>query len=121
MAHRARQGAPAEQSTSLEARVVDAPCVPAIRAEGGATGADGGYKGASDTTRVPARTIGSTLITGCPTAAEFKYHSFQQEAIETLIYLYEVAEVRRHKGWSRRFATAQDLRRLHRRLRPLLQ
>src|SRR5262249_45030871 len=40
----------------------------------------------------------------------FKYHPFQREAIETLVYLYEVAKVRRHKNLVETFATRSDLR-----------
>ncbi|MCX5644552.1 MAG: DEAD/DEAH box helicase family protein [Phycisphaerae bacterium] len=41
----------------------------------------------------------------------FKYHDSQRRAIETLIYLYEIACVRRHKDMLIRYAAAnQDLR-----------
>ena len=69
---------------------------------------DGGYKGTSDTTR--------TLLNywfhtdhRLPDGRKFAYHHFQREAIETLIYLYEVAKVRRHKGLVETFATRSDL------------
>ena len=41
---------------------------------------------------------------------KFAYHYFQREAVETLIYLYEVAKVRRHKSLVETFATRSDLR-----------
>jgi type III restriction enzyme len=45
-----------------------------------------------------------------PTGAKFQYHYFQREAVETLIYLYEVANIRRHKNLVETFATRRDLR-----------
>jgi type III restriction enzyme len=41
---------------------------------------------------------------------QFAYHYFQREAVETLIYLYEVAKVRRHKNLVETFATRSNLR-----------
>ena len=45
-----------------------------------------------------------------PNGGKFAYHYFQREAIETLVYLYEVAKVRRHKSLVETFATRSDLR-----------
>src|SRR5439155_239042 len=45
-----------------------------------------------------------------PDGSKFAYHYFQREAIETLVYLYEVAKVRRHKNLVENFATRGDLR-----------
>jgi len=46
-----------------------------------------------------------------PDGRPFKYHESQRRAIETLIYLYEIACVRRHKDMLMRYAAAnQDLR-----------
>src|SRR5208282_5439786 len=45
-----------------------------------------------------------------PSGGKFQYHYFQREAIETLIYLYEVAGIRRHKNLVETFATRRDLR-----------
>ena len=45
-----------------------------------------------------------------PNGRKFAYHPFQREAVETLIYLYEVAKVRRHKTLVESFATRSDLR-----------
>ena len=67
------------------------------------------YKGITDTTRHPAE----LLVQDRSPAAErrkFTYHYFQREAVETLIYLYEVAKVRRHKNLVETFATRSDLR-----------
>ncbi len=45
-----------------------------------------------------------------PNGFKFKYHYFQREAVETLIFLYEVANIRRHKNLVETFATRRDLR-----------
>ncbi len=65
---------------------------------------------ASPTRRAFCSTTGSTPITGCADGRKFAYHHSQREAIETLIYLYEVAKVRRHKALVESFATRSDLR-----------
>ena len=70
---------------------------------------DGGYKGVTDTTRLLLNYWFSTDHR-LPNGGKFDYHSFQREAIETLIYLYEVAKVRRHKALIETFATRSDLR-----------
>jgi type III restriction enzyme len=96
-----------DQIDLLDARVATAPCVPAIR-EKVKTWRDAGCKGVSDTTRILLNYWFQTdhkLSDG----RKFKYHPFQREAIETLIYLYEVAKVRRHKSLVEGFATRRDL------------
>ncbi|MBC8135217.1 MAG: DEAD/DEAH box helicase family protein, partial [Fibrella sp.] len=76
-------------------RITTAPCVPAIRQAVAAWKADG-YKGITNTTRtLLAFWFGSDHR--LPSGRRFRYHDAQREAIETLIYLYEVAKVRRHK------------------------
>jgi type III restriction enzyme len=82
--------------------------VPAIREAVEAWRADG-YKGVTDTTRI--------LLNHwfkadhrLPNGRAFVYHDSQKFALETLIYLYEVAQVRRHKDLVEGYATAQDLR-----------
>src|SRR5580704_12863715 len=97
-----------DQLGLLEARVATAPCVPAIR-EKVTAWRDGGYRGVTDTTRLLLNYWFKTdhrLASG----GKFAYHYFQREAIETLIYLYEVAKVRRHKSLVETFATRSDLR-----------
>src|SRR6516165_8294547 len=98
----------ADQLSLLEARVSTAPLVPGVR-EAVKAWRDGGYKGISETTRI---LLNYWFLTDHrqPDRRKFKYHYFQQEAIETLIYLYEVAEIRRHKGLVETFATRGDLR-----------
>ena len=92
----------ADQLSLLEARVSTAPLVLGIREKVKAW-RDGGYKGISDTTRI---LLNYWFLTDhrLPDGRKFKYHCFQREAVETLIYLYEVAEIRRHKGLVETFA-----------------
>lgn len=98
----------ADQLSLLEARVSTAPLVLAIREKVRAW-RDDGYKGINETTRI---LLNYWFLTDhrLPDGRTFKYHYFQQEAIETLIYLYEVAEARRHKDLVESFATRTDLR-----------
>ena len=104
---RARK-ASADQLSLLEARVSTAPLVPGIREKVNAW-REGGYKGISKTTRILLNYWFHTDHR-LPDGRKFKYHYFQREAVETLIYLYEVAELRRHKGLVESFATRGDLR-----------
>lgn len=92
----------------LEARVATAPCVSGIR-EKVKTWRESGYKGATATT---ALLLNHWFLTDHRLAdgRKFKYHYFQQDAVETLVYLYEVAKVRRHKSLIETFATRRDLR-----------
>jgi type III restriction enzyme len=92
----------------LEAKVATAPCVPGIREKVSAW-QEGGRKGVSETTRILLNYWFATDHK-LPDGRKFKYHPFQREAIETLIYLYEVAKVRRHKSLVETFATRSDLR-----------
>jgi type III restriction enzyme len=45
-----------------------------------------------------------------PNGRKFAYHYFQREAVETIIYLYEVAGVRRNRSLVERYARRSDLR-----------
>jgi type III restriction enzyme len=97
-----------DQLGLLEARVSTAPCVPGIR-EKVKVWRDGGYKGATDTTRL---LLNHWFCNDhrLPNGRRFQYHYSQREAVETLIYLYEVANLRRHKSLVETFATRRDLR-----------
>ena len=106
MARKRKQNA--DQLGLLEARVATAPCVPAIREKVKAW-RDDGYKGVTDTTRLLLNYWFSTDHR-LPSGRKFAYHYFQREAVETLIYLYEVAKIRRHKSLVETFATRSDLR-----------
>ena len=97
-----------DQLGLLEARVATAPLAPDIREKVKAW-REGDYKGVSETTRV---LLNYWFYTDhrLPNGRKFAYHYFQREAIETLIYLYEAAKVRRHKSLVETFATRSDLR-----------
>src|ERR1700674_5542465 len=97
-----------EQLGLLEARVQTAPCVPAIRAKATAW-RDSGYKDVTDTTRLLLSYWFSTDHR-LPSGQKFAYHYFQREAVETMVYLYEVAKARRHKTLVETFAARSDLR-----------
>ena len=95
------------QMPLLELALKTAPCVPAIRQEVRDWVADG-YKGVTQSTK--------TLLNywfrtdhRLPNGAKFQYYHFQRESIETLIYLYEVAQKRRHKDLIETYATAPPL------------
>ena len=92
----------------MEGRVATAPLVPGIR-EKVNVWREGGYDGISGTTRSLLNYWFDTDHR-LPNGRKFAYHPFQCEAVETLIYLYEVAKVRRHKGLVEAFATRSDLR-----------
>lgn len=77
---------------NLEGNLKTAPCVPLIRTEVAAWKADN-YTGATETTKELLThwfRNEHRLLDG----KKFAYHRSQQEAIETLIYIYEVAKVR---------------------------
>jgi type III restriction enzyme len=87
-----------------------APCVPALRAAVKAWKKDGEYKGVTDTTR---ELLNFWFKTDhiLPNGKKFKYHEAQQEAIETLIYVYEVKKIRTRTQLLTEYATQQkDLR-----------
>lgn len=98
-----------EQLGLLEVRLPTAPCVPAIR-DALKDWRERDYAGITETTR--------TLLNYWfrtdhrPQGRKFAYYHFQREAIESLVYLYEVAGVRRHKDLLERYAPAKatDLR-----------
>lgn len=99
---RRKRDAP-EQLSLLEARVKTAPCVAAI-CKAVAEWRERDYRGGTDTTRTLLNYWFKTdhrLADRRP----FRYHDSQREAIETLIYLYEVAGVRRHKALLEKFAS----------------
>jgi type III restriction enzyme len=97
-----------DQPSLLEARVSTAPCVPGIRDKVKAW-RERGYRGATDTTRL---LLNHWFCNDhrLPDGRKFQYHYFQREAVETLIYLYEVVNIRRHKDLVETFATRRDLR-----------
>lgn len=85
-----------------------APGVPAIR-EAVRAWREGGYRGATDTTR--------ELLAWwfkqdhrLPSGHRFAYHYFQREAIETLIYLWEVEQIRSRAMLLERYVHDRDVR-----------
>ena len=108
MAVKRKKAASPAQSELLDivGKLRTGPCVPALREAVKAWKA-GGHKGITDTTRILLNHWFHTdhrLRTGLP----FKYHSSQQEAIETLIFVWEFEKIRTRKGLLERYA--QDLR-----------
>jgi type III restriction enzyme len=102
VAGRARKQPQGEQQDLLAARVTTAPCVPEIRnAVKGWRQAK--YKGASDTTKTLFNYWFSTDHRS-PDGRSFQYYYAQREALETLAWLYEVEQVRRHRDLVERFA-----------------
>jgi len=97
------------QLNFLQPQVKTAPCVPAIR-EAVDAWRDSDYKGATDTSRLLLNYWFHTDHR-LPNGKTFIYHDSQKFAIETLIYLYEVANVRRHKDLVENYAGSnKDLR-----------
>jgi len=76
--------------------------VPAIR-EAVSGWRDARYKGATDTSRL---LLNHWFATDhrLPEGRIFRYYDSQRDAVETLVYLFEVAQARRHKDLLERFA-----------------
>jgi type III restriction enzyme len=97
------------QTSFIEPIAKTAPCVPAIRRAVEEWRVKN-YEGVSETTRILLNFWFNTDHR-LPNGRKFQYHKSQQEAIETLIYLYEVAGVRRHKTLVENYAGSKvDLR-----------
>ncbi|MDP2855866.1 MAG: DEAD/DEAH box helicase family protein, partial [bacterium] len=94
---------------NIQEQLSTAACVPAIREAVKAWRADK-YKGVTETTRELLNFWFHTdhiLHNG----QSFRYHLAQREAIETLIYIFEVKKIRNRKDLLERFAfTTKDLR-----------
>jgi hypothetical protein len=104
MPRRAKRADPLTQTELLDitGRLRTGPCVPALREAVKAWKA-GGYKGVTNTTRVLLNHWFSTDHKS-RTNVPFKYHASQQEAIETLIFVWEFEKVRTRKGLLERYA-----------------
>lgn len=101
MTRRTRQSR-GEQEDLLKPHVQTAPCVPEIR-RAVETWRNSKYKGATDTTKTLFNHWFGTdhrLSNG----RSFRYYYAQREALETLVWLYEVEQVRRHRDLVERFA-----------------
>lgn len=99
---------PAAQASFLQIDTKTAPCVPKIREEVAAWAADG-YQGVTKTSKILLNYWFHTDHR-LPDGRKFKYHSFQKEALETLIYVYEVAKKRSHKDLVESYARVANLR-----------
>lgn len=98
-----------KQLSLLEVRTKTAPCVPAIRVAV-AEWKKRGYPGITDTTR---QLLNYWFIDHrLPNGRNFRYHHCQREAVETIVYLYEVVKIRRHKELLEKFSPSDvpDLR-----------
>lgn len=105
-----RAKVPDAQMSLLEPRVKTAPCVPAIR-KAVDDWRENNYKGVTDTTRLLLNYWFKTDHR-LPNGRAFVYHDSQRRAIETLIFLYEVAQVRRHKDLIEKYAGSNSNLRL---------
>lgn len=96
-----------DQPSFLQVDSHTAPAVPKIR-ESVTTWVDSGYKGATETSKTLLNYWFKTdhRLQG----RKFEYFYFQRQAIETLIYLYEVAGKRSHKDLLETYASIPDLR-----------
>src|ERR1700733_6863812 len=93
----------------ITARLKTGVCVPPLREAVKAWRA-GGYKGVTETTRL---LLNHWFHTDhrLPTGRLFNYHHSQQEALETLVFVWEYEKVRRRKTLLQRYAMASpDLR-----------
>jgi type III restriction enzyme len=93
----------------IQEQLKTAPCVPAIR-QAVAVWKQGGYKGTTDTTK---ELLNYWFYTDhvLPNGKRFKYHKAQQEAIETLIYIFEIEKIRNRKDLLEKYAfNTKDLR-----------
>lgn len=105
MARKRKQSNPVQPSL-FELSLKTAPCVPAIRQAVRDWAADK-YKGATPTSQTLLNYWFQTdhrLYNG----DKFEYYPFQKEAVETLIYLYEVAQKRRHKALIETYAALPE-------------
>lgn len=94
---------------NIQEQLRTAACVPAIREAIKAWRADG-YKGITDTTK---ELINYWFYTDhiLTNGQQFRFHIAQREAIETLIFIYEVAKVRTRKELLEKYAfSSKDLR-----------
>ncbi len=98
------------QLNLLEAKVATAPCVPALRIAV-KKWRESGRRGVTATTSILLN-YWFQADHRLPNGQFFRYHDFQREAVETLIYLYEVAKIRRFKDLAQTYAASNDLSRL---------
>lgn len=105
---RSKTKQPPNQPGLFEVNTRTAPVVPAVR-QAVQAWVDSNYKGATPTSKTLLRhwfQNDHRLANG----RKFAYYPFQREAIETLIYLFEVAKIRRHKDLLEQYAEVTNLR-----------
>ena len=103
MPRKAKRTDPAQtELLDVTAKLRTGPCVPVLREAVKAWKA-GGYKGTTDTTR---ELLNYWFHTDhrLPTGQPFAYHASQQEAIETLIFVWEYEKVRTRKALLERYS-----------------
>ena len=100
-------GPGADPASLLGARVTTAACVPAIR-KAVAEWRARTYQGATTTSKLLLNYWFATDHR-VPGGGSFAYYYAQREAIETLVYLFEVERVRRHRDLIERYATAPGI------------
>ncbi|MBK6932909.1 MAG: DEAD/DEAH box helicase family protein [Saprospirales bacterium] len=109
MPKRAKKTTDQLDAFNIEDALRTAPCVPAIRIAVDAW-REGGYKGVTETTK---ELLNFWFRTDhpLPNGRQFRFHRAQREAIETLIFLYEVVKIRSRKGLLENYAQhSRDLR-----------
>lgn len=103
---KATRGAAAEKKAPqlglLEPTLPTAPCVPSVKEAVGEWRMRG-YRKTTETTRALLNYWFHTDHR-LPNGERFRYHDSQRHAIETLVYLYEVAAIRRHRQLLETFA-----------------
>lgn len=106
MPRKAKTNPPQDSLFQLDTKT--APLIPKIREEVTAWAA-GGYQGVTKTTKILLNYWFHTDHR-LPNGRKFKYHYFQQNALETLIYIYEVAQKRSYKDLIETYAKVGNLR-----------
>lgn len=103
MPRRKKDSNPAQQDLlDVAVQLHTAPCVPALR-EAVKQWRSTDYKGATETTRLLLNHWFKTDHR-LPNGQPFAYHYFQREAIETLIFAWEIERVRTRKALLERYA-----------------
>lgn len=109
MAKRKKSNPAQRDLFNIQEQLKTAACVPAIREAVKAWRAQG-YKGVTETTR---ELLNFWFYTDhiLPNGQSFRFHTAQREAVETLIFIFEVAKVRTRKELLEKYAfNTKDLR-----------
>jgi len=109
MAKRKKHDSSQKDMFNIQEQLSTAACVPAIREAVKGWRADG-YKGITETTR---ELLNFWFRTDhvLPNGNSFRFHTAQREAMETLIFIFEVTKVKSRKELLEQFAfTQKDLR-----------